>query len=200
MNLRLAQFLSVLFHPAIYPLFGLFFVFRFLPYHYPQRVIIVSLLMVFCGTYLIPVLISVLLYRFRVISSLMMTKASDRRWPYLVGVISFYATAQLVQNAGLASEAYHYLLGASAVIILHLFLLNFLKPSAHLGGIGGFLGMMLAISAKYTLNLLPFIVGLILISGLIASARLSLKAHNPREILIGFSSGLLIVFTTVYFL
>jgi membrane-associated phospholipid phosphatase len=60
--------------------------------------------------------------------------------------------------------------------------------------------MMLAISAKYTLNLLPFIVGLILISGLIASARLSLKAHNPREILIGFSSGLLIVFTTVYFL
>tara|TARA_B100001115_G_scaffold129511_1_gene97510 strand:+ start:1353 stop:1958 length:606 start_codon:yes stop_codon:yes gene_type:complete len=200
MNIRLAKFISILFHPAIYPLIGLYFIFEYLPYHYPRQVVLLSLLMVFCGTYLIPVLISILLYRFRVISSLMMNKAEDRRWPYTIGALSFYLTSLLIKNAGLAAEAHQYLAGAAYVILLHLVLLSFLKSSAHLGGLGGFLGMLMAVSAKYSLNLLPFIGALILVAGIVASARLSLKAHNGKELVLGFCSGLLIVFSTVYFL
>lgn len=196
----LAKFISILFHPAIYPLLGLYFIFEYLPYHYPRRVVILSLVMVFCGTYLIPVLISLLLYRFNVISSLMMQKAADRRWPYAAGALSFFLTARLVQSAGLAHEAHHYLLGAALVILLHLILLPFMKPSAHLGGLGGFLGLFMAVSARYALNLLPFIALLILVAGIIASARLRLDAHNGKELLLGFTSGLLIVFAAVYYL
>lgn len=200
MKPSLARALSILFHPAIYPLIGLYFIFEYLPYHYPRRVVMLSLLMVFSGTYLIPVLISILLYRFKVIKSLMMEEASDRRWPYAVGATCFYLTSQLIRSAGLASEAYNYLFGAAAVIVLHLMLLPFLKPSAHLGGLGGFLGLFLAVSARYALNLLPFIALLALIAGIVASARLSLKAHDGKELFIGFSTGLAIVFSTIYFL
>jgi len=196
----LAKLVSILFHPAIYPLVGLYFIFEYLPYHYPNRVVILSLVMVFCGTYLIPVLISLLLFRFRVISSLMMDKARDRRWPYVAGIVCFYLTAGLVQSAGLASEAYQYLYGAASVILLHLMLLPFLKPSAHLGGLGGFLGLMMAISWRYALNLLPFIGLLFLVAGIVAAARWKLEAHDGKELLLGFSSGLAIVFSTVYFL
>jgi membrane-associated phospholipid phosphatase len=200
MEERLSKLISIVFHPAIYPLLGLYFIFEYLPYHYPNKVILLSLVMVFCGTYLIPVLVSLLLYRFGLISSLMMEKASDRRWPYVAGALCFYLTARLIESAGLAAEAHHYLLGAATVILLHLILLPFLKPSAHLGGLGGFLGLFMAVSAKYALNLLPFIGLLILVAGIIASARLKLKAHNGKELLLGFFSGVLIVFATVYYL
>lgn len=156
--------------------------------------------MVFCGTYLIPVLASLLLYRFGLISSLMMEKAKDRRWPYAIGALCFYLTSHLIKSAGLAAEGYHYLLGASIVILLHLILLPFLKPSAHLGGLGGFLGLFMAISARYALNLLPFIGLLVIVAGIIASARLRLGAHDGKELLLGFFSGLAIVFSTVYLL
>lgn len=200
MNRALAQAISILFHPAIYPLVGLFFVLRFLPYHYSREVVVLSLIMVFAGTYLIPVLVSLMLYRFKVISSLMMEKAEDRRWPYAVGAFCFFFTAQLVRNAGLADEAHLFLLGSAAVILLHLPLLKFMKPSAHLAGFGGFLGLLLAVSAKYSINLLPFIAGFLVLGGLIASARLALQAHKPPELLWGFLSGLLLVFLSVFYL
>jgi membrane-associated phospholipid phosphatase len=68
-----------------------------------------------------------------------------------------------------------------------------------MAGIGGFLALLMAVSAKYSLNVLPFIVLLFLLAGLIASARLSLEAHSPRELWIGFISGLVIVFSMIYF-
>lgn len=158
------------------------------------------MVMVFCGTYLIPVLISLLFYRFKVISSLMMEKAEDRKWPYAVGALCFYFTASLVNSAGLAKEAYHFLLGSASTILLHLPLLKYLKPSAHMAGFGGFLGLLLSVSAKYALNLLPFIAGFLVLGGLIASARLALKAHTEKELLLGFLSGLILIFCSVYLL
>ncbi len=200
MNSKLAKAISILFHPAIYPLVGLFFVLKYLPYHYDRKVVVLSMIMVFCGTYLIPVVVSVLLYRFKVIGSLMMEKAEDRKWPYAVGALCFYFTASLVNSAGLAKEAYLFLLGSASTILLHLPLLRYLKPSAHMAGFGGFLGLLLAVSAKYALNLLPFIAAFLVLGGLIASARLALKAHTGKELLLGFLSGLVLIFCSVYFL
>ncbi|MGK0406222.1 MAG: hypothetical protein ACJAZH_000032 [Roseivirga sp.] len=199
MNKSLAKAISILFHPAIYPIIGIFLILRHLPYHYSRQIVVLSIAMVFIGTYLIPVLVSLLLFRLRLINSLMMTDAKDRKWPYAFGALSFLFTAHFIYRAELASEAYLFLLGSAAVILFHLSLLNFFKPSAHMAGIGGFLALLMAVSAKYSLNVLPFIVLLFLLAGLIASARLSLEAHSPRELWIGFISGLVIVFSMIYF-
>ena len=199
MNKSLAKAISILFHPAIYPIIGIFIILRHLPYHYSRQIVVLSIAMVFIGTYLIPVLVGLLLFRLRLINSLMMTDAKDRKWPYAFGALSFLFTAHFIYRAELASEAYLFLLGSAAVILFHLSLLNFFKPSAHMAGIGGFLALLMAVSAKYSLNVLPFIVLLFLLAGLIASARLSLEAHTPRELWIGFISGLVIVFSMIYF-
>jgi hypothetical protein len=199
MNKSLAKAISILFHPAIYPIIGIFLILRHLPYHYSRQIVVLSIAMVFIGTYLIPVLVSLLLFRLRLINSLMMTDAKDRKWPYAFGALSFLFTAHFIYRAELASEAYLFLLGSAAVILFHLSLLKFFKPSAHMAGIGGFLALLMAVSAKYSLNVLPFIVLLFLLAGLIASARLSLEAHSPRELWIGFISGLVIVFSMIYF-
>jgi membrane-associated phospholipid phosphatase len=199
MNKSLAKVISILFHPAIYPIIGIFLILRYLPYHYSHQVVVLSMAMVFIGTYLIPVLVSILLFRLHLISSLMMNSAKDRKWPYAFGALSFLFTAHFIYKAELASEAYLFLLGSAVVFLLHLSLLNFLKPSAHMAGIGGFLALLMAVSAKFSLNVLPFILLLFFLAGLIGSARLSLDAHTPRELWIGFSTGLVIVFSTIYF-
>ncbi len=200
MNRALAKAISILFHPAIYPLVGIFFILRYLPYHYDRQIVVLSLLMVFAGTYLIPVLISLLFYRFGVIGSLMMENAADRKWPYAVGAFCFFFTANLIRQAGLAAEAYLFLTGSAAVILLHLLMLGSMKPSAHMAGFGGFLGLLLAVSAKYAINLLPFIAVFLVLGGLIASARLALGAHNGKELIWGFITGLVLVYASTYLL
>lgn len=199
MNRVLAQALSYLLHPALFPLLGTFVVLKLSPYHYPTRIILLVETLVFCGTYVIPVAISLLLFRLKVLESLLMKQARERRLPYVFAAVSFYLTALLVKNIDLLELPYLFLLGSAAVIVVHLFMLPFLKPSAHLAGIGGFLGTLMALSLRYQLNLLVLIALSVFLCGLLAAARLKLKAHNNTELWLGFATGFLILFALIAF-
>lgn len=166
----------------------------------PFRLFIICLAAVFIGTYAIPILISLLLYRLKLIPSLEMSNAADRRLPYLVGALCYYLVAEMLEALQIPVEAYYFLLGSTAVILLHTVLLQYQKPSAHLAGIGGFTGLVLCLSMKYSINFLPLIAGCFILAGFVASARLKLRAHNNGELAFGYFSGLLIVFATCYFL
>ncbi len=199
MNRTFAQVLSYLLHPAVYPLLGVLAVIRFSPYFVDVETLFLTLALVFTGTYIIPVLLSFLLYKLNFIASIEMKTARDRRVPYLIGALCYYIVASLVEQIQIPREAYLYLLASTLVIVIHLVALLFFKPSAHLAGIGGFTGLLMALSLKYGINLLPFLGVCFLLSGLLASARLFLKAHTGREILLGYLSGLLLVGVMVYF-
>lgn len=192
-----ARIISLVLHPAIFPLLGVFLYLKIGPIPYSSRVVMLVMALVFFGTYLIPVLISFLLYRFKVIPSLQMQSARDRRWPYLFGAMSFYFTALLLQQIDLLGNTYRYILASAAVVVLHLFLLPFMKPSAHMAGIGGFAGLLIALSWQFQINLLPYLALVLIGSGLVAASRLKLKAHNDREIWTGWLSGLLLVLVLV---
>ena len=198
MSNRLAKILSYALHPVIYPLIGTLITLKALPFYVNQKVMLLTLAFVFTGTYIFPVAISFFLYRLKLISSLEMKLAKDRKWPYLVGAISYYFTASSIQNFGLPRESHLFILASALIIVLHLFMLAFNKPSAHLAGIGGFTGLLIALSLKFQIGFLPYIALCILLSGFLGSARLTLKAHNHRELGLGYFSGLLIVFLVVF--
>ena len=199
MNRSFALLLSYMLHPAVFPLLGILIILQFSPYFIPSNIVALTLMMVFAGTYVLPLAISYLLYRLDVIESLQMQNAKDRRIPYLVGATCYYVIAVLLKNLQLPNEAYFFMLGSTVIILLHLILLSFMKPSAHMGGIAGFTALLLAISLKFQTNLLPLIALCILLCGFLASARLFLKAHTPTEIAVGFGTGLTLVFALVYF-
>lgn len=199
MNRTFAQVISYLLHPAVYPLLGVLAVIRFSPYHVEINVLFLTLIMVFVGTYIIPVAISFLLYRMNLISSLEMKTARDRRVPYLIGALCYYLVAMLVERIQLPREAYLYLLASTLIIVIHLICLLIFKPSAHLAGIGGLTGLLLALSLKFSINLLAILAVCFLLAGFVASARLYLKAHNYRELVFGYFSGLVIAGVMVYF-
>jgi len=199
MNKRWAHFWSYFLHPAIFPILGVLVILKMLPYFYSSRVVILTIILVFLGTYILPLLISFLLLRLRFIQSLHMQEARHRRLPYLITALAFYFTAQSIQQLHIARESHLFLLGSALLIVLHVPLLFFFKPSAHLAGIGGFLGLLLALSLLYHLNLLLLIAAAIAAAGISASARLRLEAHTPMELWVGFLSGLALVGSTVYF-
>ncbi|AEV33180.1 hypothetical protein Oweho_2206 [Owenweeksia hongkongensis DSM 17368] len=197
MNRSFAQALSYLLHPAVFPLLGTLAVMQFSPYFIPSNVLIITLALVFTGTYVLPLAISYLLYKLDVIKSLEMKTAQERRIPYLVGAICYYFIATMINVLQLPREAYLFLLASTIIIVLHLMLLRFMKPSAHLGGIAGFTALLFALSLKFQINLLPLIALCIILCGFLASARLYLKAHTPTEIITGFLTGVIVVFTVI---
>lgn len=198
MNRFFAQSLSYLLHPAVYPVLGVLITLRLLPFHITGQVLLWTLGLVFLGTYVIPMAIVFWLYRAKYVSSLEMSTARDRRIPYLVGALCYYLVASTIKNLPLPVEAYLFIISSTLVIVLHLFCLNFFKPSAHMGGIGGFTGLIFALSLQYQLNLLGIIAICLLVSGFLASARLFLKVHSVPELIFGYLSGLIIVFLIVF--
>tara|TARA_R110002072_G_scaffold166964_6_gene320354 strand:+ start:2043 stop:2645 length:603 start_codon:yes stop_codon:yes gene_type:complete len=200
MSQQLAKVLSYLFHPVIYPVLGILIILNSVPYYIHSQATLLALIFVFTGTYIIPVLVSFLMLRLKIVASLEMKEAKDRRWPYLIGAISFYFTAAALNKIGLNNECYLFIQASAVVILLHFAMLRYWKPSAHLGSIGGFTGLLIALSLKYQIGLLPIIALSILAAGFLATARLSLKAHTTGELLFGYLSGLIMVGLFVYFL
>jgi len=83
------------------------------------------------------------------------------------------------------------------VIVYFLFIFR-LKTSLHLLSLGIAVGFFLLLSTHYLISFLPVILILILISGLLASSRLYLKAHTPKEVYLGFLLGLISPFVINY--
>jgi len=65
-------------------------------------------------------------------------------------------------------------------------------------GLGGLLGFFINISMYQHENYLKLIIVLLLLSGLVASARLVLKAHTTSEVVLGFFIGLLLQFIYLF--
>jgi len=82
------------------------------------------------------------------------------------------------------------------IILVGSIITLFYKVSMHSLGIMGMLGILLPLNkvAENNSLLMPSIIVLI-IGGLVMSARLQLNAHSPREVLTGSITGFTIGFT-----
>lgn len=208
---RIAKLISYLFHPLVLPVYAVLLMF-FLPswlsgYHYEYKKTIT--LIVFLLNLIIPTLILLILLNLRVIRSLTLYRRKERYIPYAV-IAFFYTSAYIVMvhlPLGIPTNISNFILIADIIIVV-LMLLNFkFKISAHMAGIGGFFSFFYVFLLKevfsdtlFTLfnidfTVLFFIIFLVILSGIIASARLHLNDHNPLQIVtgffVGFSIGLL---------
>ena len=74
------------------------------------------------------------------------------------------------------------------VLIIAFFITKKWKISLHMLGVGAALGSLINMNIVFG-NLFNWILGLIIISGLLAYSRLELKAHNKKQIYAGFGLG-----------
>lgn len=200
MRRSFALFMSFLVHPAIMPMIGVALILLFAPYHISRPVFLLVIVYVFLGTYFFPLLMALLFKKLKLISSIHLDKASERRYPYLFTALFFYLTAQSMRNFPVPEMVSKYLMAGVIILAVSLVVLSISKLSAHMAGIGGVLGLLIFISYQYNMGLLPAIILVLLMSGFLGSARLILKAHTPSEIYLGYLLGFGSVYSGLYFI
>ena len=191
-----ARFVSVIFHPLLMATYLVLILINF----FPVAVFPLSAnsfrgfgLLIFISTFVFPVLNILFFKLFGSIQSLSMPKREERVIPFLFiailyGVITYLFYAKF--RVGLEDSIFKILIIINLLVMAASLITFFYKVSVHSLGIWGLVGILLPFN-RMTENgeLLYPTLGVILISGLVMSARLQLQAHRPREILIGALTG-----------
>jgi len=102
---------------------------------------------------------------------------------------SFLAGAYDLEIRGLGFVGY--MLSPAVGLFILLGLNRWLKPSLHMAGLGGLVGMLLVLVIFYGAQAQYLFSGLILVSGLTASARIRLGLQSLLGVSLGFFTGFL---------
>lgn len=164
------------------------------------------LVLIFVGTFMTPSLLIYYLFRSGYVRTLQLTTLSDRRLPYFLTALVYTVVAYLfryrMEGVSTFAPEIGILIASIAMSILLVGLISLSwQISAHSVGIGGVVGIIASIMLKFSLtDLFTTLIGLVLLTGLVASARLKLNAHTPAQIGAGLALGLSVSLITVFWL
>jgi nitrate reductase NapE component len=198
-----ARIFSYLFHPLFIPVY----VVMFLVYIHPsafsgfsalekrQTIFIVLLNCVFY-----PLISVVLLRAVGFIESVYMHTKKDRIIPYMAcGIFFFWAYTVFKQQPAYTRLLPSFLLGiflaSSAGLIANIYF----KISLHAIGMGGWLGFFLILYVNSSMHMTWPLATVILLTGLVLTARLMVSNHSTKEIYSGLIAGIVTQFAAAFF-
>ncbi len=207
---KAATIVSILFHPLLVVTYMTALLLLINPYQFGVFSIVEQwklLLLVLMSTFAMPAFSVVLMRALNMISSFEMPDPKERIGPYIItGVFYLWMFINFKHNPSIPKALTIGMLGATIALFASFFFNNFTKVSAHAAGMGGLVGVA-AVNYLYfnfdtftlhlgTLGLFEVstsfvLVILILLAGLVGSARLALNAHTPGQLYGGFAIGLL---------
>ncbi len=187
-----AHIFSIILHPAIIPTLTVFFMVRLDPLHsqmIPEGDLWRILIALAILTGVLPLLSVFILHRAGLIESLDLNRRKDRPYPYIITLFYLIITYIMLLGPGLPSLIYAALMGG-IVAFFGLALMTLLwKVSAHLCAYAGMVGAISGLFVHTRFPLQDFLVAMVLIGGLLASARLKLGAHSLSELALGTAWG-----------
>lgn len=190
---RFAKLVSWLFHPLLMPTLGAFLILNI--GGYMSFTVALKMKYLVCGviflfTFLFPALTSFLLLKKNYIKSMNMSTIQERRLPLMLTAVFYFFTYYILRNTTLPPVLFLMILGATLSILLTLVITLSWKISSHMVGIGGLTGAVIGLSIKFSINLQLLIMTLLLLSGLIGYARLTLSAHTHYQVYLGYFVGI----------
>lgn len=185
---------SYLFHPVFVPLY----VSLFLLYAHPtafagfsdaekkQTILIIILNLLF-----FPLISVLLLKAVGFIDSVFLRTQKDRIIPYIAAGIFYFWTYTVFRQQPqypllLTSFVLGIFIASSAALIANIYF----KISMHAIAMGGWLGFFLIISHTQTMLMTWPIAAVLLLTGLVSSARLLTGSHKPEEVYAGILVGI----------
>ncbi|QMU62834.1 MAG: hypothetical protein GKR88_00145 [Flavobacteriaceae bacterium] len=199
--MRFHKFISTLLHPIVTPTVGIILYFIFVPHALTKEQHFFILALVFGATYIIPIFMLLVLKGIGLIESFGLHTIRERKIPLFLMMVVFYCLGKSLLGISLIRDFAVLFYGTSfSLVWLYFLFIIKLKVSIHLVSMGNALGFFLVLIGMYNLNLLPVLMIMIVLSGLLASARLHLKAHTPTEVYLGFFIGMISQFLVGGFL
>jgi hypothetical protein len=189
----LAVFLSYLLHPVFMLTYVMsFFIFteNYFSYFMTPAKKIFLLVAVFIFSVALPLLNVALLKRLGYIKSFYMKESAERFMPYVSSIVLHSGLFYIIHDLDIPFF-FKYLVITSVSVLVVLFIVNiFTKISAHVTSLAGCFGILVFYEfISFAPVLLPLCVCLF-ICGLAGFARLYLQVHTPKQVYLGFVTGL----------
>ncbi|MFC2080806.1 PAP2 family protein [Bacteroidota bacterium] len=196
---KISKAISYIFHPLIIPSLGMLVIYNsgtylaYLPFDMKKWM----LLIVFLSTFVVPLaFIPFFLYQ-RVIMNLQMGSRRERFVPMAVSFILYIFCFYLIRRISIPHMYHSFLLSCMLAVFAAMLITLKYKISLHMVGLGGLVALI-GFLAFYLKVDLRFYLGIsVLITGLIGTARIILKAHTPGEVYTGFLTGFGVVLLTL---
>lgn len=197
---KLARIISIIFHPVLIPTIGIFllmhsgFYFDLLLWEAKRFI----LLVVFFTTCILP-LLSVAVLSLNPRFNINMPGSRDRLIPLLSASVFYYLGFILLRKVQAVPEFKLFMLASVLVIILLLVVSLKWKISNHMAAIGSLTGTLFALSFRSGVNPVYSVLIVVLLSGLIGTARLILGKHDLKQLIAGYGLGFIVLYLVLYF-
>jgi len=128
-----------------------------------------------------------------------MSRSTDRIFPLLITAVFYYFGFILLRKVPIFPIIRLFLLAGILVIIASLLISIKWKISLHMASLGSLSGLFFALSFRNGINPVYSLLLIIIVSGLVGTARLLLHKNNIGQILAGFLVGFVIFYGLIYF-
>lgn len=177
-------------HPVLMPTLAAVLYFLVTPLYYETPFVRFTLMLVFGSTYLVPVLAMLLMYRFRIISDFHLAQPEERRIPILVTMVSALLAARILWRAESTIIAIFFIAMVVSLMMAYVSLKKY-KVSLHAMGVAGVVAMTICMGLMFSRNVNYILAALFVAYGAVCTARLRLKAHNYKELILGSILGVI---------
>ena len=193
---RCANIISWVFVPLMMPVYGILLIFSlsFLSYA-PFSTKLVFTLIVFGANFLVPMLLVLLLKKLGIIDDIGLNGRKERLIPYIITIVCLAGTGLFLYLKSAPLWVAMFYEGGALAGLINL-IVNFRwKISAHAAGIAGLVAMLIQVikEGPSAPDMAWWIVGAIVIAGLLGSARIWLGRHTLMQVLAGSAVGFLCV-------
>ena len=185
-----ARIMSMIFTPFYLPLVGLVALFLFsymslLPLAYKLPM----LLTVYISTILMPSLLIHLYRRFQGWTSKELGRKERRIVPYLISILCYFGCFFLMEYRNTPRVISIILVAALGIQMVCALINVWWKISTHTAGIGGLAGGLVVYSIAFSFNPIWWLAFVILLAGMVGTARMILRQHTLAQVVTGFLVG-----------
>lgn len=196
----LSNFFSGVFLPLLVPTYTYAIALWTTPLsHSPEKVRFISSIVVFAITALIPLATIMFLMKKGKVSDVSINDRRERTIPYLVTILCYLLAALYLWL--MPRWLPMFFVGAAVSALIASLITFRYKISAHTTSMGGLCALILFIGINHiaTVQIIPWIAVMILLSGAVGSARIFLGRHTSSQVYSGWLLGLTVTYIFMNF-
>jgi hypothetical protein len=200
--MSLTRVISIVLHPFLMPVYGLMLLFSSATWlsTINDQAKYYTFLVTITTTLILPLISLYILKSRNWISDYALTDQKQRRIPLMLQSFFALLAAYILQKVSAPLVISLYFNGTSIFLLICALISFKWNISTHMAGIGGLIGLVIAVSLKWLVDL-RFIIGFtILLAGILGTSRIHSKLHNPIQVYTGLLLGAGSIFALIYFI
>jgi len=180
----------MVFTPFYLPIVGLIALFSFsylsiFPWMYKLQVLV----MVYLFTILMPTVMIHLYRRYQGWNLIELGLRERRMVPYVISIMCYFACISVMESQHIPHFMGNIVVAALVVQMVCAIINVWWKISTHMAAIGGFAGALFVFAELFTFNPVWWFCLVLVVAGLLGTARMILRQHSLAQVVAGFFVG-----------